>query len=82
MKNKAFFDNFKNELVYKCTSGKYIPKNAKNLNEITLTKRINRATSFYTFSTFETFAKSLKQMSDDDIRNEYSNYFLLYLNLV
>ena len=66
--------NFVDELLFKCTDGKYIPENYQSLTQVQRAHRVKKMTGeFYTFETFERFAKHLKQMSDDQIRTKYSN---------
>lgn len=66
--------NFVDELLFKCTDGKYIPENYETLNPIQRAHRVRKITGeFYTFDTFERFAKHLKGLSDDKIRTSYSN---------
>lgn len=73
-KGKKLIKNFKNELLWKCTQGQYIPEDYKNLSEITRTHRINKMVEdYYSFHTMAKFAKRLKQKSDQNIVNDYSN---------
>ena len=66
--------NFVEELLFKCTGGQYIPDNYHRLKPIEKTHRIKKKTDeFYTFETFERFAKLLAKHSDDFIRDKFSN---------
>ena len=70
--------NFVDELLFKCTDGRYIPENYKFLSDLKKAHRVRKITSeFYTFETFEKFAKHLKQMSDSQIRTSYSNHVIV-----
>lgn len=77
-KGKTVLRNFTDELVFKCTGGKYVPENYKNLTENEQVRRINKKIrSFYSFNTFGVFAKKLKNKSDGDITEEYSNKIIV-----
>ena len=70
--------NFKNELLFKCTDGRYIPENYNNLTELQKVHQITKITrKFYDFSTFEKFAKQLKKLSDGVISNMFSNKIIV-----
>ena len=73
-KGEGILNNFKNELVFKCTDGKYIPEDYEHLTEGEKITRINKnIKTYYTLYTFETFAKDLSKYSDDIIIERYSN---------
>ena len=56
-KGVGIIENFKKELVEKCTAGAYFPENHESLNHPTLVKRTNALIGkFYKFSTFQKFA--------------------------
>lgn len=66
--------NFVNELAKKCTKGQYIPDNYDSLTKGERVLRMNRLVNkAYDIQTFETFAKSIDDLSDQKIRKEYSN---------
>lgn len=66
--------NFTNEIVFKCTSGEYIPKEFSTLNARTKLTRINKnVREFYSLQTFQKFSKHLKNTSDEGIISQYSN---------
>lgn len=71
--SENLLDNFKEELVHRCTGGNYIPENYSELTQQEKVRRINKLTDFYEFNTFETFAKELAGMSDKNIQLMYSN---------
>jgi ribosomal protein S18 acetylase RimI-like enzyme len=72
-KGDTILDNFKRELVEKCTVGQYIPNNYKNLTELERIHAINKKTSYYEFNTFMKFAKDMNRLKDEDIVSYYSN---------
>lgn len=71
--SENLLENFRDELVHRCTSGNYIPENYEDLTQQERVRRINKLTDFYEFNTFETFAKELAGMSDKNIQMMYSN---------
>ena len=75
----GLLNNFKNELVNKCTSGQYIPANFDNLTLKTKTTRINKLVKeFYNFDyTFYGMAKKVRNMSDEAIINKFSNRIIV-----
>jgi superfamily II DNA or RNA helicase len=69
-KGEALLRNFINELVNKCTSGIYKdPKSSRINNKL--------VKEYYKFETFETFAKQLKNMSNKNIEDRFSNKILV-----
>lgn len=65
--------NFEQELVYKCTAGQYIPEEEEMLRDTTVKRRVSRLVGeFYQFHTYQTFAKKVMAMSDEQIRKQYS----------
>ena len=90
MKGQGLIDNYRNELVYNCTDGIYVPENEsyddtdlsvsqiKNRKRRKLRKRLS---SFYTFKTFETFSKEIadmfKNMTIETIKNLYKNMIVV-----
>jgi superfamily II DNA or RNA helicase len=92
MKGKNLIENYKKELVEKCTDGKYKIKddedgdeddkvgydNTGSLTANKVRRRINKKLAeFYQFQTFETFSKQLSKMSDQDIIKNYSNIVIV-----
>jgi superfamily II DNA or RNA helicase len=87
MKGKNLIENYKKELVEKCTDGRYKINddedgdekkvgydNPGSLTANKVRRRINKKLEkFYQFQTFETFSKQLSKMSDKDIIKNYSN---------
>jgi hypothetical protein len=75
---EPLLDNFNNELVFKCTGGEYIPDNYDDLPAQTKITRIHKSTrAYYHTYTFETFAKSIRGLSDEFIRRDYSNKIIV-----
>lgn len=77
-RGEGLLNNFTNELVFKCTSGEYIPEDYNSLTELEKVHRIKKSIKvFYELNTFETFAKTLKTMSNSVIENKYSNKIIV-----
>lgn len=77
-RGEGLLNNFINELVFKCTTGQYIPENFDDLTELEKTHRINKKIrERYELYTFETFSKKLKTMSDEELRQKYSNRIMV-----
>lgn len=76
-KGEGLLDNFRTELVEKCTPGNYIPENYAKLTEREKEFRIKKKTNFYQMRTFAKFAKKIAKMSDTDIISEYSNRIIV-----
>lgn len=73
-KGEGLSKNFIQELVFTCTNGIYIPENYEFLTEYQKTNRIKRLVgAYYTFKTFETFAKELSGLSDHQVKTKYEN---------
>lgn len=73
-KGQGLLDNILNELVFVCTTGKYVPEGYEYLTENQKIRRLFSSVSdFYTFSTFATFAKELQNLTDAQIKENYSN---------
>ena len=77
-KGEALINNFINELIFKCTDGRYIPENYDNLTKLEQTHRKKKMIKdYYNFNTFETFAKYIKNTRDSEIHNEYDNTIII-----
>jgi superfamily II DNA or RNA helicase len=73
-KGEGLSKNFVQELVFTCTNGSYIPENYDMLTDYQKTTRIKRLIgSYYTFKTFETFAKELASLSDNQVKIKYES---------
>lgn len=70
--------NFEQELVYKCTAGQYIPEEDDLLKATTVKRRVTKLVGeFYQFNTYQTFAKRILEMSDVQIRDDYSDRIIV-----
>lgn len=66
--------NFINELLFKCTDGRYIPAHYDKLTDTERVYRIKKETNkFYVFYTFETFARYVSKQTDAGLLKQYSN---------
>lgn len=73
-KGEGLLKNFVNEFAFTCTDGRYIPNDYENLTKLQKTVRLNKiAGEFYSFRTFETFAKELAELSDEQILSRYQD---------
>ena len=55
----------------------YIPSNYNQLTSEQKSRRVNKLTKFYSFVTFETFAKKLNKYSDEYIISTFSNKIIV-----
>jgi superfamily II DNA or RNA helicase len=77
-RGENLLNNFSNELLFKCTDGRYIPENYKNLSELEKSHRVRKSIkTFYDLNTFEVFAKEIQSLQDFNIKNKYSNKFIV-----
>lgn len=67
-RGKAIMNNFIHELVDKCTT---------EYSGISEKVQKNLWSKFYTFDTFEIFAKKVRDLSDEQIRTRYNNTFIV-----
>lgn len=76
---KVLIRNLINELLFRCSKDNtYIPDNYNELTEREKIHRINkRVGKYYSFHTFFTFAKSIKEKTTKHIKNLYSNYIVI-----
>lgn len=74
----GLLNNFVNELLFKCTDGRYIPENFENLTELEKSHRIKKSVEkYYKLNTFETFAKKISKMSNTNIKEQFSNHIIV-----
>ena len=77
-KGEALINNFINELIFKCTDGRYIPE---GYNELTKLEKIHRKKKaikdYYSLNTFETFAKNIKNMNNVELQKKYNNFIIV-----
>lgn len=77
-KGDGLLNNFKQELVFTCTKGQYIPENYETLTELQKIHRINKSVNvFYSFVTFETFARELSTISDELLIQRYDSHVII-----
>lgn len=75
-KGEALINNFTNELIFKCTDGRYIPEEYQTISELKKVHRKKKAIKdYYQSNTFETFAKKIKgKQSQDDLEKWCENF--------
>jgi len=77
-KGESLHDNFINELLFKCTDGRYIPEGYDQLSQLEKSHRSNKIVNeFYSLKTFETFAKLIKGKTNISLQKEYSNHIII-----
>jgi hypothetical protein len=77
-KGTALINNFIDELIFKCTDGKYIPDNFSSLTELEKVHREKKMINdFYNWGTFEIFTKEITRSSDEEIIKKYSNHIII-----
>ena len=79
-KGEGILDNFKNELIFQCTAGQYIPDDWKSLSKKALAQRKRKQIEhYYSFNTFEKLAKELKKFENNEeyIILRYSNKIIV-----
>ena len=74
-RGEAIINNLINELVEKCTAGQYKPEYYTKREKNIRTKKILSA--YYSFFTFEKFAKNLSKRTNEYITNTYSNRIII-----
>lgn len=77
-RGEGIINNFKNEIVFKCTPGQYIPENYDTITALEATHRINKSLDqFYEFKTFVTFAKMVEKTNKTSLRESYNNSIIV-----
>ena len=77
-KGEGLINNFVNELIFKCTDGRYIPENYESLSELEKTHRKNKSIKeYYSLNTFETFAKEISKERDYILKKKYNNMIIV-----
>ena len=77
-KGEALINNFINEIIMKCTDGKYIPEDYESLTKLEkIHRKKKNISSFYKFDTFEVFAKKVKVFSESTLRDMYRGYIIV-----
>jgi hypothetical protein len=75
VKGQNLIDEFKHQILCKCTDGDYITDQILNSKTETARKsNVTRSISrFYTITTYGTFAKTLFELTDEQLRIEFDN---------
>lgn len=78
-RGEALLENFKDELIFRCTDGRYIPDDYDKLTDLEQTHRKNKIISdFFTLNTFEKFSKKIGKITrDEDVTKKYSGYIIV-----
>lgn len=78
-RGQSLISNFINEIADKCTDGKYLNHDDKpSLSDKTKHMRTKRNVGeFYTFFTFELFAKYVKDLSLSAVRQRFENHVII-----
>lgn len=75
---QGLLNNYLNELVFKCTDGRYIPEDYDKLTELEKTIRKKKMVSeYYSFNTFETFAKEIRRKPLEKLKERYDNTIIV-----
>ena len=75
-KGEALINNFTNELIFKCTDGRYIPDEYQVISELKKVHRKKKAIKdYYQSNTFETFAKKIKGKNSQDELEKWCENF-------
>lgn len=78
VKSQQLIDNFRDQLIFYCTQGKYVPDMYEKLTEGEKARRINsKIKDFYSFGTFEKFTNDIKNIKDADLRLKYDNMIIV-----
>ena len=80
LKNPTLKHQFREELVYRATltTGKYMPENAKLLSKQELAVRLCKSVGkWYTFFTFQSFAKRLRHMTDEVMHAAFHSHLIV-----
>lgn len=77
-KGTDLLNNVTDELMFKCTDGRYIPENYDELTELEKKHRKTKILKeFYELSTFEIFSKFIQSSSDNVLIKNYSNTIIV-----
>jgi hypothetical protein len=79
MTGEGLISNYKNEVVFVCTNGTYVPKDYKRLNkrqqQIRITKNLD---TFYEFRTYDKFSRMIQEeWNEEYIKKNYSNKIII-----
>ena len=77
-RGESLINNFINELIFKCTDGRYIPEDYHGLTALEKVHRKKKAIrDYYTMNTFETFAKEIRATNSAELKRKYSNKIIV-----
>lgn len=77
-RGEGLLNNFQEELIFRCTDGRYIPENYVKLTQGEQVRRKKKAIQdFYTFNTYEVFAKEIDRSSTALLKRRYSNMIVV-----
>jgi hypothetical protein len=73
----GLINNFVNELAFKCTDGRYLPKEPDLNPKIFRLRTKKKIEEFYTFETFERFFKNIRDVSSDIIKKRFEKFVIV-----
>ncbi|CCV02571.1 SWI/SNF2 family helicase [Armadillidium vulgare iridescent virus] len=78
-RGKTLMNNFQEELVFKCTPGQYNPDTGTGGSSGEKVSKASKKliSKFYTFFTYEVFAKTIKSMSKGEILKNFDNKIIV-----
>jgi len=83
-KGDALINNFINELIFKCTNGRYIPEDYDKLTDLEKVHRKKKSIKdYYRANTFETFAKKIAGNKSNETlekwceNQDYNNHIII-----
>jgi hypothetical protein len=80
-KGDSLINNFTNELIFKCTDGRYIPNRYEEITELEKVHRKKKSIKdYYQTNTFATFAKEISKISNEKLVQwceRYNNYIII-----
>ena len=77
-RGESLINNFINELIFKCTDGRYVPEGYHGLTALEKVHRKKKAIrDYYMMNTFETFAKEIRGSSSAELKRKYSNKIIV-----
>ena len=78
-RGETLLENYKNEIIFRCTPGQYIPNIYKDLTPGQQVARKNKALKeYYDFFTFESFSNNeIENHTDEYIIEKYSNKIIV-----
>lgn len=83
-RGKSLLNNFANEIMYKCTDGRYVPEDYKSRNNMGLNEYEKELGGYYKFMTFVELGKEIYNNTDrknnlsQTILKKYSNKIFIF----